>query len=97
MDLCIDTCTVDTIIILFIAHKNNIYDVDGYDYIESMGILTFAPQEQRKMIQVPILNDIILETKKEVFFVQFMVTSSAPGLLEGISTVTVTIIDEDCK
>ena len=75
----------------------DIIHIEGKDYIGSMGNLTFAPREQRKVIQVPIVNDILLETKEEIFFVRFMVTSSAPGLLEGVSMVTVTITDDDCK
>jgi hypothetical protein len=73
------------------------FKIDGEDYIESMGTFTFAPWEQRKVIQVPIINDVLLENKEEAFFIRLMVTSLAPGLLVGTSIVTVTIIDDDCK
>ncbi len=49
------------------------------------------------MMQVPIINDVLLENKEEIFFIRLMITSFAPGLLVGASTVTVTIIDDDCK
>ena len=71
--------------------------IDGEDYIGSTGNLTFAPQEQRKVVQVPLVDNDLLERKEEVFLIHFTVTSLTPGLLVGTSTVTVTIIDDDCK
>ena len=62
-----------------------------------MGNFIFAPREQRKEIQVPIIDDVLLENKEEIFFIQLMVTSFAPGLLVDASMVTVTITDDDCK
>ena len=83
--------------LLFSSLSTHNFKIDGEDYTGLQGNLTFAPREQHKVIRVPIVNDVLLERKEEIFFIRLTVTSSAPGLLMGASTVTVTITDDDCK
>lgn len=63
----------------------------GSDYLATAGTVTFAPNETAKLIQVPIIDDLVSELSET-----FTLTLSSPtNAILGANTATVTITDND--
>lgn len=69
---------------------------DAPDFINTAQTVVFAPHEQRKTIQIPIVNDSDLEENSEYFFIELLHSPHMYVLLQSMK-LRVTINDDDCK
>ena len=65
----------------------------GQDYTDTKGTLAFAAGEKVKLFTVPILNDGLKEPNKT--FRLALINPTGGGVLGGLKTATVTIVDND--
>ncbi|MGI8819956.1 MAG: Calx-beta domain-containing protein [Chthoniobacterales bacterium] len=65
----------------------------GSDYTATNGTLTFGPTETVKLVQLPILDDLIQESTEQF---TFMISNPGGGVIDPTrSTATITIQDND--
>lgn len=86
-----DYATSDTSGLIPCQTNGNGLASDRCDYASALGTLRFAPGEQNKTIQIPIINDAYVEPN-ETFTISLR---NPQGASLGTSTATVTIIDDD--
>lgn len=67
----------------------------GTDYIATVGTLTFAPGETSKTINVPVINDNVLEGDETFSFVLSNPSGDGTVEIQNSSTAVLTIVDND--
>ena len=68
---------------------------DGLDFTSVMKNVTFAAEETRVSVNVPILDDINITKSPEIFSAQLK--SNASDVILGDSTANISILDNDGK